>query len=134
LPQVFSVSGNNMDGSLPSLWSRLTNLQLLDVANNQLSGTLPSTYVSMQQIVVMDISDNNLNGTIPPLWNFMAGPDFKLKCMDLFGNEGMQQAELNARKDQLEKASGGRLSVVTATPPVGSPHWCGVASFGDNEH
>jgi hypothetical protein len=131
VPQVFTISGNNISGTLPSLWARLTNLQLLDVANNKLSGTLPATYVSMQQLVVMDTSNNGLNGTIPSLWNFMAGPDFKLKCMVVFGNEGMQQADLNARKDDLGKASSGRLNVVTTSPPVDTPRWCGLKSFRD---
>jgi hypothetical protein len=85
----------------------------------------------MRQLVVLGASNNKLNGTIPSLWNFMAGPDFKLKCMEVFGNEGMGQAELKARKEYLETQSGGRLHVVTATPQVGTPRWCGVESFGN---
>lgn len=59
----------------------------------------------------------------------MAGADFKLKCLSLFGNAGMQQAELAARAKALQRTSGGRLSVVVGPPPVGTPHWCGVNAF-----
>eukprot|EP00882_Tetradesmus_deserticola_P001845 GHRQ01001978.1.p1 GENE.GHRQ01001978.1~~GHRQ01001978.1.p1 ORF type:complete len:107 (-),score=9.42 GHRQ01001978.1:12-332(-) len=63
--QVASFSGNTFTGSLPSLWARLTNMQLLDVANNGITGQLPPTYVSMQRLVVFDASNNKLTSTIP---------------------------------------------------------------------
>lgn len=129
--QVLALSGNNMSGSIPAMWARLTNLKLLDVASNNLTGPLPPTYISMRKLVVLDASNNNMNGTIPSLWDFMAGPDYKLKCMVVFGNKGMQLPELNVRKEALEKLSGGRLAVMTAKPPLNATRWCGVGSFGD---
>jgi hypothetical protein len=61
----------------------------------------------------------------------MAGPDYKLKCMLLFGNKGMPSTELKARKEYMEKVSGGRLAVVATTPLDEAVRWCGVGSFGD---
>lgn len=54
MPQVVQLSGNNFSGTLPSLWTRLTNMSVLDVADNQLSGQLPPTYVSMRRLLVFD--------------------------------------------------------------------------------
>jgi hypothetical protein len=120
------LSGNNFSGSLPGIWTRLTNIKVLDVSNNQLTAQLPPTYVSLRRLVILDASNNKLNGSIPQLWDFMAGPEFQLRCLSLFGNDDMPRDEVARRKESLKQASGGRISVLVSPPPQGSAGWCGI--------
>ncbi len=57
------LTGNQLTGSLPSIWP--LQLQLLQLVQNNLSGTLPSTGWPVQ-LQVLDAQLNRLTGSIPP--------------------------------------------------------------------
>lgn len=50
-------------GTLPELWSRLTDLSIVTVAGNRLTGTIPSAWERLS-VVEMDLGRNNLSGRL----------------------------------------------------------------------
>jgi hypothetical protein len=55
-------------GTLPSSWSALSHLQVLDLSNNKLSGPLPDSWSQMMTVSYMILDSNNLAGTVPASW------------------------------------------------------------------
>jgi len=61
---------NNLMGSLPSTWSELQKLRVIDVTSNvHLSGTLPPSWSAMQSLLWLDAADTGFYGLIPDEWN-----------------------------------------------------------------
>jgi hypothetical protein len=58
--QVLMLSGHNFTGTLPTSWTRLQQLRVLDVFRNSLTGSLPSWYVSMRQLAMLKVHNNKL--------------------------------------------------------------------------
>ena len=56
---------NDLDGSLPTELSMLTNLTQLVVNGNVLQGSLPSEIGSLSKLVQLKVANNNLSGEIP---------------------------------------------------------------------
>ncbi|WIA12826.1 hypothetical protein OEZ85_006454 [Tetradesmus obliquus] len=112
--QVLILSRNALSGPLPESYARLTTLTALDLSGNSFAGLLPSTWVSMRQLVFLDVSSNAMVSPTPETLPYMAEEGFNLKCLVLFGNAGMDAAELASIEKQMEADSGGRVTVVVS--------------------
>jgi hypothetical protein len=51
MPQALFLEHNNLTGSLPESWSRLSQLSTLNLRNNSLTGTLPAQWKAMQALL-----------------------------------------------------------------------------------
>ncbi|GLT32389.1 hypothetical protein SLA2020_070600 [Shorea laevis] len=58
----FSISNNNLHGTIYESICNFTSLQVLDLSNNFLNGTIPQCLTGM--MYVLDLSGNNLSGNI----------------------------------------------------------------------
>ncbi|KAK9283167.1 hypothetical protein L1049_011399 [Liquidambar formosana] len=61
------VSGNGLQGSIPSQIGVLSKLTYLDLSQNDLTGKLPLSLANLTQLVKLDVSWNRITGSIPPL-------------------------------------------------------------------
>ena len=60
------LSGNNLDGPLPSELDQLTKLTSLDLGGNTLSGPVPVQLGNLVELTTLLLPSNRLSGTIPP--------------------------------------------------------------------
>ncbi|KAJ1700917.1 hypothetical protein LUZ63_000696 [Rhynchospora breviuscula] len=66
---VLKLSGNHLEGPLPSEIGSMKTLWLLDLSNNKLSGSIPPcTNSSDSAFELVDLSRNNLSGDFPITW------------------------------------------------------------------
>ncbi|XP_074284240.1 receptor-like protein EIX2 [Silene latifolia] len=63
--KYLDLSGNKMNGSLPSLLGQFTNLNNLDLSYNEFKGQIPSSFVKLSYLKYLDLSYNQLSGLIP---------------------------------------------------------------------
>ena len=56
---------NQLNGSLPQEWSRLTDLHTLVLANNRLSGVLPIWLSELKELKQLQVNKNELVGVVP---------------------------------------------------------------------
>ncbi|RVW83981.1 Receptor-like protein 12 [Vitis vinifera] len=61
----FSLSKNNITGSIPRSICNATYLQVLDFSNNNLSGKIPSCLIEYGTLGVLNLRRNNFSGAIP---------------------------------------------------------------------
>ncbi|KAL1289259.1 protein STRUBBELIG-RECEPTOR FAMILY 1 isoform X2 [Arachis hypogaea] len=59
-----SLSGNQLNGSIPDALSLLTQLSHLDLSNNNLSGQLPSSTGTLSSLTTLYLQNNQLSGTL----------------------------------------------------------------------
>jgi hypothetical protein len=87
--QVLMLSGHNFNGTLPTSWTRLKQLRVLDVSRNSLTGSLPSWYVSMRQLAVLKLHDNKLvklpDGEAE-FFEYRVGDGSQLVCLSVADN------------------------------------------------
>ncbi|XP_050276249.1 receptor-like protein EIX1 isoform X1 [Quercus robur] len=62
---ALDLSGNYLNGSIPSSINGLGQLMYLALSNNCLSGNIDYHWESMRSLVFIDLSKNNLSGGIP---------------------------------------------------------------------
>lgn len=60
-----SLSGNNLNGPLPSNLGDLTDLTSLDLSANSISGSVPTSIGSLVMITQLNLSNNLLTGQLP---------------------------------------------------------------------
>ncbi|XP_059449494.1 receptor like protein 27-like [Corylus avellana] len=72
---------NNLEGTIPSSFSELKSIELLDLGSNNLEGTIPSSFSKLRSIEVLYLDENNLEGTIPSSFS-------ELKSVELLGLGG----------------------------------------------
>jgi Leucine-rich repeat (LRR) protein len=61
----FDMSGNLMNGTIPTDLCNFPNLEQLLLSSNDLVGTIPSCIANLDRLRVMRIADAGLNGPIP---------------------------------------------------------------------
>lgn len=62
---MFTISGNSIEGGLPSNLASQTRMINLSFGWNDLSGEWPSDLTSMGQLRFIRANDNNFTGTVP---------------------------------------------------------------------
>ncbi|KAJ9709815.1 hypothetical protein PVL29_001333 [Vitis rotundifolia] len=60
--RVLAVSGNLLNGSIPSSLSKLKYSRVIDLSNNHLSGKIPSHWNDIKLLGIVDLSKNRLYG------------------------------------------------------------------------
>jgi len=67
MPQLLALnlSGNQISGSIPWSFSRLSYLEQMDVSRNLLTGEIPPELGTIPALNVLDLSSNELSGSIP---------------------------------------------------------------------
>ncbi|KAL6350112.1 hypothetical protein AAG906_004050 [Vitis piasezkii] len=63
--EVLDISGNLLNGSIPSSISKLKDLNEIDLSNNHLSGKIPKNWNDLHHLDTIDLSKNKLSGGIP---------------------------------------------------------------------
>lgn len=80
------VSGNALQGEIPSNLYNMSNLVILDLHRNKLNGSIPSTIGNLSKIQILDLSENSLSGSIPTsLSNLFNLTHFNLSYNNLSG-------------------------------------------------
>ncbi|CAL9043944.1 unnamed protein product, partial [Musa banksii] len=64
--QIFSLSHNNLVGTIPRNLSNCLELRLIGLDNNKLEGEIPSDIASLTKLEAIVIWSNQLTGSIPP--------------------------------------------------------------------
>jgi len=62
---------NNLQGTLPTSLSTLTELRVLELSFNQLNGSLPASLGDLQKLEVLALNGNDLQGSIPSSYGNM---------------------------------------------------------------
>ncbi|RVW13657.1 Receptor like protein 42 [Vitis vinifera] len=78
----FSLSKNNITGSIPRSICNATYLQVLDLSDNNLSGKVPSCLIEYGTLGVLNLRRNNFSGAIPGKFPV----NCLLQTLDLSGN------------------------------------------------
>ncbi|XP_030461733.2 receptor-like protein EIX2 [Syzygium oleosum] len=63
--EYLRLSGNNLNGGIPSSLCKLNKLYHIILSDNQLSGRLPRCWGASQRLAALLFGDNKLNGQIP---------------------------------------------------------------------
>ncbi|KAG6556903.1 hypothetical protein Mapa_001318 [Marchantia paleacea] len=63
------IASNQLEGSIPSEISTLTELHFLALFENKLTGAIPTSFSNLTSLMYLTLEDNNLTGPIP---NFMS--------------------------------------------------------------
>ncbi|PHU19047.1 hypothetical protein BC332_10198 [Capsicum chinense] len=64
--QLLSSSENDLTGPLPNCLGNVTSLREIHLGYNKLSSNIPPCIGNLQDLVVLDLSSNNMVGTLPP--------------------------------------------------------------------
>ena len=77
------LSGNGLEGTIPSSLGNLSNLKELNLSGNKLTGSIPAELGNLRNLETFELGYNDLTGSIPPqLGNFS-----NLRQMDLNENQ-----------------------------------------------
>ena len=60
-----NLSGNQLDGQIPTSLSEIPTLEQLDLAKNNLSGEIPQELSKLTKLASLNVSSNRLCGWIP---------------------------------------------------------------------
>ena len=71
LAQSRSLRENDLRGTLPNSWSRLTGMESIYIQDNNLEGTLPRQWSTWRQIHTLRMLSNEFTGTLPREWSTM---------------------------------------------------------------
>ncbi|KXZ46155.1 hypothetical protein GPECTOR_46g224 [Gonium pectorale] len=68
------LQSNNINGTLPAAWSRMTRLNSLMMNNNPgLVGSLPASWGALSRLFTLYIGTTGLSGTLPDAWSGLVG-------------------------------------------------------------
>ena len=68
--QTLNLGGNILSGLLPVSYSSMTGLTELILYGNPLVGaTLPTTWSALTNLQILDLSSSQLSGTLPASWS-----------------------------------------------------------------
>lgn len=76
------LSSCNLTGSIPTALANLSSLQSLKLDSNRLQGPIPVTLQKLVGLTYLDLSDNQLNGSVPLFLSHLPG----LRYIDLSKN------------------------------------------------
>jgi hypothetical protein len=62
---ALNLSSNHFSGAIPSSFSDLVNLEILDLSNNSFYGAIPESLTKMSALTQLQLSNNNLSGDLP---------------------------------------------------------------------
>ncbi|KAJ7946927.1 Kinase [Quillaja saponaria] len=102
----FSLSANQLTGSIPYAISSLAQLSDLSLNNNRLTGRIPDAFQQLPGLVTLDLSDNNLTGQLPPsMGNLSYLRALRLQNNQLTGTlyvlQDLPLQDLNVEKNQF---------------------------------
>ncbi|GKV15106.1 hypothetical protein SLEP1_g25907 [Rubroshorea leprosula] len=63
--QQLFISGNDLNGEIPSSYCNMTSLGVLDLAYNSLGGKIPKCLGNLRNLAFLDLRMNNFHGRIP---------------------------------------------------------------------
>jgi hypothetical protein len=86
--QTLGLDDNNFVGSIPPEISQNDLLAVLSISNNNFSGTIPKTFEQMSRLTVLRIADNDFEGDFPRIEN--------LRILDISGNRFVNLPDLSA--------------------------------------
>jgi predicted nucleic acid-binding Zn-ribbon protein len=78
--RVLSLSNNEISGEIPQSIGQLTSLQVLNLAGNAVTGVLPTNITLLPNLTTLSLSNNYLHGDLP------AGGFGSLETLDLSSN------------------------------------------------
>ncbi len=64
--QSLSLSGLELDGTVPSALAKLSGLELLELSENNLTGAIPTELGGLTRLGRLSLGQNRLTGSIPP--------------------------------------------------------------------
>ncbi|KAK4347262.1 hypothetical protein RND71_033601 [Anisodus tanguticus] len=77
-----NLSSNSLNGTIPNSFGNLLSLENVSLAENSLSGSIPKSVAAIPGLVHLDLGSNQLNGTVPKFISDMKG----LKYLNLERN------------------------------------------------
>ncbi|KAI5065510.1 hypothetical protein GOP47_0020205 [Adiantum capillus-veneris] len=86
------LSSCNLSGSIPSALGNLSLLQTLKLGSNRLKGQIPSSLQKLATLQYLDLSDNQLNGSVPAFLAHLPA----LRYLDLSKNNFKGQLPFNS--------------------------------------
>lgn len=115
------LSGNDLEGSLPSELANCTFLNDLELSDNKLSGNIPPEFDEMQRLKNFSVARNNLKGAIPQSFaRFYAG--------GFSGNAGLCGAPLGRcgrwKKTAVIVGAGVSGAIASLVVSFGLLRWC----------
>ncbi|GLT89389.1 hypothetical protein SLE2022_073710 [Rubroshorea leprosula] len=69
----FSLSNNNLHGSIPESICNATYLTVLDLSNNFFNGTIPQCLTTIESLGVLNLRGNNISGSISDTFSNTCG-------------------------------------------------------------
>lgn len=79
---ALDLSSCNLSGSIPTTMGNLSSLQTLKLGSNRLRGPIPASFQKLTLLQYLDLSDNQLNGSVPAYFAHLPG----LRYVDLSKN------------------------------------------------
>jgi hypothetical protein len=129
LPELTSLvlSDQDLVGTLPESYAKLTRLSTINLMGNKLRGTLPASWARMKNLTSLtlggwpstgyDPHGNLLGGTLPPEWSLMAS----LRILALVGNTFMGTLPPSWGLLQLENLQLSVNKLTGSIPPTWTP-------------
>ncbi|KAH9648335.1 protein kinase domain-containing protein [Citrus sinensis] len=109
-----NLSENNLSGDMPATIGGLKNLQIMDLAYNRLEGQIPESFGDLTSLEVLNLSNNKISGSIP-------------KSMEkLFY---LRELNLSFYELEGEIPSGGIFANFTAESFMGNELLCGLPNL-----
>eukprot|EP01018_Ginkgo_biloba_P041036 Gb_11461 [translate_table: standard] len=104
------LSGNRLQGRIPTQVGALTDVRHLNLSRNELRGHIPPSIGNMHSLEALDLSRNHLDGLIPD----------QIRSLDSLGVLNLSYNNLSGRIPR-----GGHIDTLSSVPYEGNPNLCG---------
>ncbi|PIA28931.1 hypothetical protein AQUCO_06500043v1 [Aquilegia coerulea] len=113
----FSLSSNQLTGSIPDSLSSLSQLIDMDLSANNLSGQLPPSLENLSSLITLHLQDNQLSGTLDVL------QDLPLQDLNVENNmfSGPIPEKLLSIPDFKKDGNPFNTTIIPFAPPPGQP-------------
>eukprot|EP01018_Ginkgo_biloba_P038429 Gb_11459 [translate_table: standard] len=105
------LSGNRLQGRIPTQVGALTDVRHLNLSRNELRGHIPPSIGNMHSLEALDLSRNHLDGLIPD----------QIRSLDSLGVLNLSYNKLSGRIP-----TGGHIDTLSSVPYEGNPNLCGT--------